>query len=253
MKEIPRKIYDKLSLYSLVFCANFNISPNQITILNHFLTLTFGCYFFSRGKYIYGLLGLGVMVVNGFLDYLDGDLAKTTNQFSKLGIWLDSGFDIIIQNAVMGAIAIGCYKQGLSLFWITLFFIGNSASNFVSFYYNEKFGFDSDKGNELFRSLMDRKCHFVNRILKNIIDPTSNYLSLIFYTYRYWVALGMILGIMPLLFQILTVINNFKWFVMFTVYAFYLHGEDRLFVMKVLSSLDDEKEDFYRLRSSKSV
>src|SRR3990167_7273161 len=209
MKEIPRKIYNNFREKAILYCIKNKITPNEITVANHFFTLIFGCYYFSRGIYIFGLFGIIIMIFNVFLDYLDGDLAKATKQVNNLGIWLDSGFDIIVQNFVMGAIAIGCYNQGLSLIWIVIFFIGNSSNNFVSFYYNQKFGFDSDKGNELFRILMDRKCHFVNRILKNIIDPTSNYLSLIFYTYRYWVALGMILGIMPLLFQILTVINNF--------------------------------------------
>lgn len=253
MQEWPKKLYKKVSTPFVEICVLNRISSNQITLINHFMTLTFGCYFFSLGVYWAGLAGLGICLVNGFLDYLDGDVARANNKLGQLGVWLDSGFDVIVQNAVMGAIAIGCHVNGLSIIWVVLFFVGNAANNFVSFNYNAKFGFDSDKGNELFRLLMDRKCHPFNRIIKNIIDPTSNYLSLSFYTYRYWIALGAIFNIMPFCFMAMTLISNFKWVVMYLIYSFYLSGEDRLFVFKALSALDEEKDDFYQLRHSQEV
>lgn len=253
MQEWPKTIYKRIDKPFINFCINYGITANQVTMFNHFITLTLGCFMFSRGNYICGLLGLGVCLLNGILDYLDGDLARINKQSNKLGIWLDSGFDVIVQNAVMGAIGIGCYKMGMPLIWIVMFMIGNAANNFVSFNYNLKFGFDSDKGNEIFRKLMDRKCHPFNQIIKNIIDPTSNYLSLSFYTYRYWIAVGIVFNIIPFCFMAMTLISNFKWIVMFIIYSFYLKGEDTLFVFKALSALDEEKDDFYKLRHCQTV
>jgi hypothetical protein len=246
VREWSSVVYRKINKPVVDACLSLGISANQVTVLNHFITLTLGCYAFAQGTYIWGLVALGVCLLNGFLDYLDGDLARATGTTGKLGIWLDSGFDVIVQNAVMGAIAIGCH---LPIWLVVLFFIGNSANNFVSFNYNARFGFDSDKGNELFRNIMDKKCHPINRILKNIIDPTDNYPSLVFYTFRYWIALGFIFNVMPICFVIVTIISNIKWVIMYSLYALHLMGERRLYVLQALAALDEECGEFYSLRS----
>ena len=246
MKEFSRTIYDKINNPIKIFCIKNRITANHITLLNHFITLTFGCYFFALGTHLGFILGLSIMIANGFLDYLDGDLAKTTKQFSKLGIWLDSGFDVIVQNAVMGAIALGCYNIGIDILWIIFFYISNTANNFVSFNYNSTFGFDSDKGNEVFRKFMNNKKTPVNIFFKNIIDPTSNYIALSLFTFRYWIALGCLFNIMPLCFKIITVIGNIKWVIMYIIYALHLTEKNNLYILQGLAMLDNERQEFYK-------
>jgi len=248
MREWSKVVYQDIKLPFIKFAVKCGFSANQVTIFNHVLTLTFGCWFFSRGTYLFGLAGLGICIINGILDYLDGDLARINKTHSKLGAWLDSGFDVIVQNAVLGAIAIGCFKMGMPLIWVVMFAIGNSANNFVSFHYNHKFGFDSASGNEVFRNGMDEKPGLQNIILKQMIDPTSDYFALVIYTYRYFIVVGAVFGLMPLMFMIMTVIANVKWFVMYSIYAFYLGGEKGLHVLRVLKGLDDEEEEHFRLR-----
>ena len=250
MLELSKSLYQKIRNPFISFCVNHSITANRLSILNHFITLTFGAYFFATAQWLPALI---ICLINGFLDYLDGDVARARDEASELGEWLDTGFDVIVQNAILGAIALGCYSIGLPVYWVVLFFIGNSANNFVSFFYNQKFGFTSLNGNELFRKIMDRKCHPITQIIKNIIDPTGSHVSLAFYTYRYWILFGCLLNLMPFVFICMTIINNAKWIVMFTTYALYLQGEDRLFVLKALSALDEERDDFYQLRSSRPV
>ena len=93
MNEWSKKVYNLIRLPFIHFCVNREITANQLTVLNHFITLVFGCYFFSRGTYSGYLLALGVCLINGFLDYLDGDVARQRNGNKELGQWLDSGFD----------------------------------------------------------------------------------------------------------------------------------------------------------------
>lgn len=243
--EWCKEAYHKVSWPFVAFCVENKITANQITLFNHFITLTAGCYFLSRGNYLGGLLGLGVMLINGFLDYLDGDVAKATKQQSQLGEWLDSGFDVVIQNAVMGAIAYGCFNAGLPLIWIILFFVSNSGNNLVSFNYNSRFGFDSANGNRLFRAIMDKKPTPINRILKNAIDPTSSAAGLAFFTFRYWIVAGILFNLMPQCFVIMTIIGNIKWFLMFFLYALHQGKSKKLFVLQALAMLDDEREEHY--------
>ncbi len=249
MREWSKVLCDAINPPFVKACISLGITSNQITLFNHFITLTFGCYFFSRGTYLGGLLGLGICLINGFLDYADGKIARETSGNTKLGIWLDSGFDVVIQNAVMASIAVGCFRMGTPLFIVLLFMIANSANNFVSFNYNAKFGFDSDKGNELFRQFMDKKGTLINAFLKNIIDPTSNYYALVFFTFRYWIAVGMVFNIMPYLFILITIISNLKWIVMYALYAMHLRGDNNLHVLHALALLDDEREEFYEARN----
>lgn len=251
MTEWPKTIYESIKLPFLKAAISLNLTSVKISLFNHALTLTFGTYFFSRGSHLFYLGGLAVCLVNGFLDYLDGDVARAKKEQSEVGAWLDSGFDVIIQNAVLGAIAVGCYKQGLSLNWIILFFIGNTSSNFVSFYYNERFGFDSARGNSLFRDYMDKSRSRFDGFLKEMIDPTASPKALALYTYRYWIVLGCLFNIMPFCFIQITIINNFRWAIMYIVYALYLKRGTNWHVINALSVLDEERDEFYRLRHSR--
>lgn len=251
--EISKIAYDKIKRPFVRFCQKAHITANGITYFNHFITLTLGCYAFSRGEYVWWLVGLGVMFLNGFLDYLDGDVARATGGNSKLGAWLDSGFDVVIQNAVMGAIAIGCFKMGLPLIWIVLFFVSNAGNNLVSFQYNQTFGFNSASGNALFREYMDRKPTHFNFFLENIIDPTTSFFGLYMFTLRYWIVLGCVLDWMPFYFIIMTIISNFKWFVLFVLYALHQANSKKLYVLQALAILDEERNEFYRIRYGQKV
>lgn len=247
--EYSKQVYDAIKEPFVRFCSHRKITANQLTVFNHAITLLFATYFFAQGTYLFSLWGLAVCLINGFIDYLDGDVARLHKKNNAaLGSWLDTGFDAVLQTAVLGAIALGCYRQGLWVNIIILFFIGNSASQFVSFHYNQKFGFDSCKGNKMFRDYMDNKKNPFNRFMKTLIDPTSDGRALALYTYRYWIVLGCVLNIMPVCFVIITIINNIRWSVMFIIYALYLHEGYDLYILQALSILDEEKNEFYILR-----
>jgi phosphatidylglycerophosphate synthase len=249
--EITKFLYNKISEKSIRKCVALGITANQITIANHIITLFFGCYFFSLGTYSGGIAGLAVMGLNVFLDYLDGGIAKATGKVSSFGEWIDSGFDVVIQNAIMAAIALGCFKSGLPIIWILLFFVSNSGNNLVSFHYNSDFGFSSASGNKLFRHCMDKKKTTINRILKNMIDPTSSAVGLAFFTFRYWILFGIVLNVMPAFFIAMTIISNVKWFFMFIIYALHRKHYKNFHIMKALSILDEEREEHYALRGCK--
>lgn len=248
--EWSKKIYKRVSKKAVSFCVRNEISADEITILNHILTLSVGCFLFSRGIYLAGLGGLGVCLINGFLDYLDGDVARATGKMGSFGDWIDAKADVIIQNAVMGAIGIGCFKMGMPLIWIVMFYIGNSANNMVSFYYNAKFGFDSANGNELFRKYMDAKRNPINILMKNIIDPTASYYGLALITVRYWIAFGIVFNVMPICFMAITIIGNLRWFFMFVLYGLHLKEVNHFHILKALSILDEERKEFHELRET---
>lgn len=248
--ELSHSLYMKISDRVVRLLVRLNIKPNQITIFNIVMMLTAGIYFFSRGTWSGYLYGLGICLINGFLDYADGDLAKKTGQVSDLGRWLDSGFDVILQNIIMGAIAYGCYVQQISIAFIILFFVGNTALNFVSFKYNATFGFDSYEGNSLFRRYMDDKPRLLNRLFKNIIDPTASFAGLVAFTVRYWIVLGSIFNIMPVCFIIVACLTSFRWVFMFILFSFHQVGYKKLWISQALALTDENREEFYKCRNT---
>ena len=126
-----------------------------------------------------------------------------------------------------------------------LFFVGNSGCNLVSFKLNSTFAFSSRDGSKKFRDLMDLRPRLFNRIVKNIIDPTSSKLALLMYTVRYFIVVGVFFNIMPICFLLITLVTNIKWIILFSVYSLYLK-EHPLWVIECLKHLDDEREEFYR-------
>ena len=248
MVEWCKTFYDKkISTRLIRVLKKTGITPNKVTILNHCITLTCGVYCFSRGTWIGNIGGLCVMLFIGIMDYADGDLARSTNKYSQLGKWLDSVFDVIIQSAVMASIAVGCHKNGLPFYIIAWFFVGNAATNLVSFHYNNTFGFNSYDGSDIFRKYMEEKPTIINRFFKNLIDPTSSPIGLGFFTVRYWLTIGCIFNLMMPVFVAITIIGNFRWIIMYVLYAMHLHEYKKLWVSQALAIIDKEREEFYAL------
>ena len=224
-------------------------TANEITAFNFFLIMTFGVYAFAIRQYY---LGLFFCLINGFLDYLDGDLARATNKKSAVGDWLDIGGDVIIQNSIMAAIAYGLLVHGFATpilpAAIMLYFVGNAAMNLISFHYNDTFGFTSHTGSQLFRKYMDTKPHMLNRFLKNLIDPTASYIGTFFYTVRYFIVIGVFWN-MTIAFYMITGILTFRWISMYIIYALYLAKYKKLWLIQALLIMDENQEEYYAIRN----
>ena len=66
-----------------------NINPNIVTVISPFLALA-SAYFFAQHQLILGAL---FILLSGFLDVVDGAVARYHNRASKFGAFLDSTMD----------------------------------------------------------------------------------------------------------------------------------------------------------------
>lgn len=71
------------------FVARTGISPNTLTILGFGFMVVIGIVL-ARGTFVLGAL---LIILAGFLDALDGGLARLTNRVSPFGAFLDSTLD----------------------------------------------------------------------------------------------------------------------------------------------------------------
>jgi phosphatidylglycerophosphate synthase len=85
---------------------NTRITPNGLTYFSLFLGFL-GAFFFSRGDYLYFILGGVLTQLSSIVDGADGMLARAKNICSEYGAHLDLFFDRIIDFSLYIGIAVG--------------------------------------------------------------------------------------------------------------------------------------------------
>ena len=91
-------------------------TPNQITVISFAIGL-YSAYSFSKGDFWSIFLGAFLLQVSIIVDCVDGELARYTRRFSKLGAWLDAVTDRVKEYMVFLGLAYGAYQDGRNL-WI---------------------------------------------------------------------------------------------------------------------------------------
>lgn len=82
-----------------------NITPNIITIISPFIALL-AAYFFSEKSLIFASIAI---LFSGFLDILDGSIARYYKKTSEFGGFLDSTIDRISDGIIIIGIIFGGY------------------------------------------------------------------------------------------------------------------------------------------------
>jgi phosphatidylglycerophosphate synthase len=117
-------------IYALVFARpiskriskvlfNTKITANQVTIFSFFLGVVSGIFLFFNYNYISAIL----LYFSFVFDCVDGELARAREQFTRLGLWLESTSDRIPDLLPIIAMGFLTKKWLLSLLAITIFFL----------------------------------------------------------------------------------------------------------------------------------
>jgi hypothetical protein len=93
-----------------------NATPNQVTLISFAIGL-YSAFCFMKGTFSQTLLGAFLLQLSIIVDCVDGELARYTRKFSKLGAWLDAVTDRVKEYMVFLGLAIGAEKSGQDL-WI---------------------------------------------------------------------------------------------------------------------------------------
>lgn len=91
-------------------------TPNQVTLISFAIGL-YSAFCFMQGSFSQTLLGAVLLQISIIVDCVDGELARYTRKFSKLGAWLDAVTDRVKEYMVFLGLAIGAEKSGEDL-WI---------------------------------------------------------------------------------------------------------------------------------------
>lgn len=91
-------------------------TPNQVTLISFAIGL-YSAFCFTQGSFSQTLLGAVLLQLSIIVDCVDGELARYTRKFSKLGAWLDAVTDRVKEYMVFLGLAIGAEKSGEDL-WV---------------------------------------------------------------------------------------------------------------------------------------
>jgi hypothetical protein len=98
------------------WAARVGLTPNQVTVFSLALGVLSAAAFATGERW--GLIAGAVLLQLAFtFDCVDGQLARYTRRFSKLGAWLDSIFDRTKEYVVFAGLAIGAARTGDSV-WL---------------------------------------------------------------------------------------------------------------------------------------
>jgi hypothetical protein len=98
------------------WCARRGLTPNQVTTVSLAIGVLAALAFATGERW--GLVAGAVLLQVSFTtDCVDGQLARYSRQFSKLGAWLDSVFDRTKEYAVFAGLAYGAARTGDSV-WL---------------------------------------------------------------------------------------------------------------------------------------
>ena len=99
------------SRYIARWAARRGMTPNQVTTISVLIGLVASIAFATGERW--GLIAGAILLQLSFTtDCVDGQLARYTRQFSKLGAWLDSVFDRTKEYMAFAGLAIGASQMG---------------------------------------------------------------------------------------------------------------------------------------------
>jgi phosphatidylglycerophosphate synthase len=99
------------SKYIARWAARRGLTPNQVTTISVFIGVLAAAAFATGERWGY-VLGAVLLQAAFTTDCVDGQLARYTRQFSKLGAWLDSVFDRTKEYVVFAGLALGAEHAG---------------------------------------------------------------------------------------------------------------------------------------------
>lgn len=216
------------------------ITPNQITIFRFVISFPSVLYFFSRGEHLYNLIGLAVYLVLVPLDWVDGDLARLTNQSSSLGKWLDDTSDRILVLSVLG----GLFYAGIAsdprlwgsltlAFFSIYFFLTTLLEDF-----NKHFDLEfSQYAKVEEEALAVGQPFFLDRILVNLLNIHRNSFSKFLFCISYPLFVGIVVDQLFLTFVFLIITFSLRSLgVMFLMYSAARGGKTKSRLVEVLRS-----------------
>jgi phosphatidylglycerophosphate synthase len=114
---VTRWFYRPVSRRLTALLVHTPITHNQVSIVVGILG-AIGCWLTARGDYTGLWLGAALVLIAGFIDGCDGEIARLKLQFSPIGAWLDTLIDEATTTAYLVAIGLHTHQRLPDQAWV---------------------------------------------------------------------------------------------------------------------------------------
>ncbi len=137
--DYSRPIANRLVFY----LKDTAVSPIQVTIFHSILGL-FSAYLFSIGNWSTTVVAAILLLLKSLFDAVDGALARVRNRPSRVGRFLDSNMDFVVNFFVLWGISLG-YGVSIPCFILAFLSMELQGSFYNHFYLKYRHEFHGDK------------------------------------------------------------------------------------------------------------
>lgn len=211
--------------------ARTDITPNQITLFRLLVSVPLLIYFFSRGEYLFNLLGVLVFSFLLLLDFVDGGLARKTNRTSALGLWLDEVSDIVIMSTIFLSIFYAALTSHSGWRWplvVVFFFFGIHSLALLQAEFGKRFDLGIHEYSKLRETLykLEKNPSFIDRFYIGVLDVVGSPFFAFCFCIRYPLLVGIIINKILWAFTFIAVMFNVRFFLLSWLYYRVLRDKD---------------------------
>mgnify|MGYP001142843935 CR=1 FL=1 len=179
---ISRMLNRKISLWMSSKLCNYNINPNHLTLVNFFLALLSGLFFFLGG-HSWIILGGLMAQLSSIIDGCDGEIARLKFRQSRFGGYLDTFLDRYADAWIILGLTFACFRLELIIWvWVIGSFalVGSFMNSYTAIQYDKLLKSKASITNRSVRMGRDIRIFivFVGAILNQLL-PTLIILSVL--------------------------------------------------------------------------
>lgn len=194
------RVAENVSLQIAKLFVKAGIKPMTVTVVRFLIAAPVSWYFFSRGEYIYSVVGLFTYMALAILDWVDGEMAtlyKLPKHTAPFGRLIDHTSDRILMLIVLGSILYGGMRgpQGYAWTIVTVWYFSTFFFlNVFSYEFEKKFRLPFDRYPEVEKQMykLTRDPLVKDRILYNLLYVHNNSITRILFTHNFLLIIGIL-------------------------------------------------------------
>ena len=131
-----REKFQHLSIKVGMIFGKIPLTPNQWTILS-LVPAIFAAYFLARQEFI---ISAACLAIAGFMDFIDGSVARVKGRVTKFGGYLDTVVDRYVEAAIIIALLFLPFQNLIlpAVIWIFLYLFGSMMTTYAKAAAKEK-------------------------------------------------------------------------------------------------------------------
>ncbi len=187
------------------------IKPLPVTVFRFLVAAPVSIYFFSRGQYLYNVIGLLLYMTLAILDWVDGALAqlyKLPASTKPFGSLIDHTLDRILMLIVLGSLLYANKNFLLTIIFYSVYFF----QTVLQYEFDKIFHLDFARYPEIEKIMRTSKHRpgTIDLLLYNLLYVHNNSLTKFCFTISYALFIGIIINQLPVAFIFIIFMSSIR-------------------------------------------